>query len=389
MPSSTAGWVTAARVAVGGLLGSAALAAAASLGTATFFARRVLTPDGEGPTDHVIHDVDAGSVTLSRTADSEVLGRYGLWNEDRSAHLRMGEIRAMTETTVTREVLGVDFGDLQPGPARFNSHYYAQRPDRALGLATEDVTIEAEIGDLPAWLVPAAEPTDRWAVLVHGRGAKRFECVRAVRTLHASGLTVLIPAYRNDQDAPGGLDGRYTLGLSEWRDIEDAIRYAVRAGARTITLGGWSMGGGICMQVLAQSDLAHRVSAVFLDCPVLDWGDVLRHHAQVNNLPTTIGLLTRAVMGSESMRWLAGVSEAVDVAQTDWVSRADELRTPMLVMHSVADDFVPIGPSRAVAQARPDLVTFEEWAVARHCKLWNTDSARWEESVAAFVQRTG
>src|SRR5690606_35104215 len=135
---------------------------------------------------------------LSRTADSEVLGRYGLWNEDRSAHLRMGEIRAMTETTVTREVLGVDFGDLQPGPARFNSHYYAQRPDRALGLATEDVTIEAEIGDLPAWLVPAAEPTDRWAVLVHGRGAKRFECVRAVRTLHASGLTVLIPAYRND-----------------------------------------------------------------------------------------------------------------------------------------------------------------------------------------------
>lgn len=143
------------------------------------------------------------------------------------------------------------------------------------------------------------------------------------------------------------------------------------------------------MQVLAQSDLADRVSAVFLDCPVLDWGDVLRHHAQVNNLPTTIGLLTRAVMGSESMRWLAGVSEAVDVAQTDWVSRADELRTPMLVMHSVADDFVPIGPSRAVAQARPDLVTFEEWAVARHCKLWNTDSARWEESVAALVQRTG
>lgn len=383
------GWGRTGRLAVRGLLASTALAALASLGTATFFARRVLTPEGEGPTDHVIHDLDTDSVTLSRTEESEVLGRYGLWNEDRTAHLRMGQIRTMTDTTVTRELLGVDFGDPQPGPARFNSHYYAERPDRAIGLATEDVTIEAEIGDLPAWVIPADAPTDRWAILVHGRGAQRIECVRAVRTLHESGLTVLIPAYRNDEDAPGGLDGRYTLGLSEWRDIHDAIRYAVRAGARTITLGGWSMGGAICMQVLAQSDLADRVSGVFLDCPVLDWGDVLRHHAQVNNLPTSIGLLTRAVMGSESMRWLAGVSEAVDVAQTDWVTRADELRTPMLVMHSVADDFVPIGPARAVAKARPDLVTFEEWATARHCKLWNTDPARWEESLAAFVRRTG
>lgn len=381
-------WATAVRLAGRSLLGVGSLAALASLGTATFFARRVLTPEGEGPTDHVIHAIDGDLVTLSRTADSEVLGRYGLWNEDRTAHLRMGEIRSMTETLVTREVLGVDFGDPQPGPARFNSHYYAERPDLALGLSTQDVNIEAEIGELPAWLVPAPQPSDRWAILVHGRGAQRFECVRAVRTLHASGLNVLVPAYRNDADAPGGLDGRYTLGLSEWRDIDDALRYAVSAGARTITLGGWSMGGAICMQVLAQSDLAGRVSGVFLDCPVLDWGDVLRHHAQVNNLPTSIGLLTRAVMGSESLRWLAGVSESVDVAQTDWVTRADELRTPMLVMHSVADDFVPIGPSRSVAQVRPDLVTFEEWAVARHCKLWNTDSARWEGSVAAFVART-
>ena len=115
---------------------------------------------------------------------------------------------------------------------------------------------------------------------------------------------------------------------------------------------------------------------------------MLRHHARTNNLPTPIALLARAVMGSESVRWLAGVSESVDVAKTDWVRRSAELTHPMLVMHSVADDFVPIGPSRAVARARPDLVTYEEWEVARHCKLWNTDSERWERAVGEFVSRT-
>ncbi|MFN2319422.1 MAG: alpha/beta hydrolase [Dermatophilaceae bacterium] len=384
MRSSTAG-----RIAAGGVLGSAVLAGLASLGAASYFARRVLSPDGEGPTDHVVYAVDSDAVTLSRTEESEVPGRYGLWDEDRAAHLRMGDIHELTDTTVTRGLLGVDFGEFVAGPARFNQYYYAQSPEEALGLSTRTVTIQAEIGDLPAWLVPATGGGDRWAVLVHGRGALRLECVRAVRALHEAGLTVLIPAYRNDTDAPRGLDGRYTLGLSEWRDVDDAIRYAVRRGARTVTLGGWSMGGAICMQVLAQSDLAARVTGVFLDCPVLDWGDVLRHHARTNNLPTPIALLARVVMGSESARWLAGVSESVDVARTDWVHRAEELTHPMLVMHSVADDFVPIGPSRAVAAARPDLVTFEEWEVARHCKLWNTDSERWERAVQEFVSRTG
>ena len=381
-------WSTTARVAAGGVLGSAVLGGLGSLGAASYFARRVLSPDGEGPTDHVVHEVGSDAVTLSRTVESEVPGRYGLWDEERSAHLRMGEIRELTATTVTRSVLGVDFGEFAPGAARFNQYYYAQAPDEALGIPTESVTVEAEIGDLPAWLVPASGTGDRWAILVHGRGALRFECVRAVRALHRAGLTVLIPAYRNDADAPRGLDGRYTLGLSEWRDVDDAIRYAVRRGARSVTLGGWSMGGAICMQVLAQSDRADRVTGVFLDCPVLDWGDVLRHHARTNNLPTPIALLARAVMGSESARWLAGVSESVDVAKTDWVRRSAELTHPMLVMHSVADDFVPIGPSRAVAEARADLVTFEEWDVARHCKLWNTDSDRWERAVAEFVSRS-
>lgn len=381
-------WGTAGRAAAGGVLASAAVAGIGSLGAAMYFVRQVLTPAGVGVPDHEVLSIDDSSVTITRSVESEVMGRYGLWSADRSGHLRMGQIRSMTETTVTREVLEVDFGTVELGPAKLNQYYYAQRPDLALGIPTHDVIIDAEIGELPAWFIPAAEPTDRWAVLVHGRGALRLECVRAVRTLHDAGLNILVPTYRNDADAPRDTDGRYNLGLSEWRDIDDALRYAVRNGARAITLGGWSMGGGIAMQVLAQSDLVGWVTGVFLDCPVLDWGHVMQHHSRRNNLPTSVAMLARTLVGSESLRWLAGVSEALDVAQTDWVRRADELTHPMLIMHSVADDFVPISPSLAVAQARPDLVWLEEWAVARHCRLWNTDTPRWEESVQEFIART-
>jgi uncharacterized protein len=90
-------------------------------------------------------------------------------------------------------------------------------------------------------------------------------------------------------------------------------------------------------------------------------------------------------MGRRSARRLVGVHNPVDVAKTNWVTRAHELRHRILLIHSVDDEFVPVGPSRALALARPDLVTMEAWDTARHTKEWNVDPQRWEASVAAFV----
>ena len=57
----------------------------------------------------------------------------------------------------------------------------------------------------------------------------------------------------------------------------------------------------------------------------------------------------------------------------------------MLVMHSDGDDFVPIGPAVALAGRRPDLVRFERWQVARHCREWNDDPRRWERALGDFL----
>ena len=63
--------------------------------------------------------------------------------------------------------------------------------------------------------------------------------------------------------------------------------YAVEQGAREVLLMGWSMGGAIVLQLLDRSPLSALVSRVVLDAPVIDWGDVLAHHAREHRVPRT------------------------------------------------------------------------------------------------------
>ena len=375
----------------GGAAVGGALAGAGSvwLGAAAYFARRVLTPEPFRPDDAMIRVLHTDSVTLDATPDMVLPGRYGLWVDGDRGHVRVGDVLEHDHRLhrVRRRLVSVDWGNARPGPVRLNGYYYARDPYQDLGLHHEDALVTSEIGAMPAWVVPSeGGDRSRWAVLVHGRGARRYETLRGIPALHAAGLNVLVPSYRNDGEAPPGPDGRYNLGLSEWRDIEAAMRLAIARGAEEIVLVGWSMGGAIVLQVLDRSVLAPVVSRAVLDGPVVDWADVLAHHARLHHVPAPVSHLGRVLMGKRWARRLVGVHEAVDVARTDWVRRAEELHHPLLIIHSRDDEFVPVGPSERLAEARPDLVTFEPWSLAGHCREWNVDPLRWDRVVADFVR---
>jgi pimeloyl-ACP methyl ester carboxylesterase len=370
---------------------AAALSAAGTVGAATYLARKVLTPDRLRPEDTLVLLVEDDCVTLSLTAESGQPGRYGLWFDEGRGHARVGAVLDVDEEagSVRRVLEGVDAGELRIGSARWDQYYFVGDPQEALGLPSRDVQIAAEIGMLAAWEVQAADGAgDRWAILVHGRGAGREECLRAVPVLHELGFTALIPLYRNDIGAPASSDGRYSLGLSEWRDLEAALLHAIEAGAQEVVLFGWSMGGAIILQTLDRSWLSDRVSAVVLDAPVIDWADVLRHHGSINRIPGPVGGLSRSLIGRRWARRLVGVHEPIDVALTNWEHRADELKHRTLLIHSLDDEFVPAGPSASLAAKRPDLVRFEPWREARHTKEWNVDPERWDAVVRAFLADT-
>ncbi len=374
--------------------------AAGALGAGTHLARLLLTPERVRPEVEEILAVDTDSITLRATEETVVPGRYGLWFNKGQGHLRLGEVIEAPEPSpgwVTRRLEAVDMGIPHPGPARWDGYYYSQSPDRSLWLATHDVLVPSDVGDLAAWLVPGAgdESADaqasrpgRWAILVHGRGATRHECLRAVPTLYRLGITTLVPTYRNDVDGPPSPDGLYNLGLSEWRDTEAAIAYAVEHGADDVVLFGWSMGGAITLQTLDLSPLGQHVSCAVLDSPVIDWADVIAHHARLRKVPPPLTHLATGLMGARWSRRLVGVHEPLDVARTNWQDRADELRHRILLIHSADDEFVPVGPSRELAARRRDLVQYAEWQQARHVKEWNVDAPRWEALVEDYLTRT-
>lgn len=398
---------------------TAAVSAGATVAGACLVARRVLTPDRERPDDLEILDIhlldrrlagpDAvvmaaagfvrgiGTVTTSATPEAEAPGLCGIWFDGMQGHLRAGPVERRTATSVTRPLLSIDRGSPAAGPGRFNSYWHWDAPAHSLGRDYRNVAVVSDLGPMPAWLVPPDEPSpsersdagagdDAWAILVHGRGGSREETLRAVPVFAARGVQTLIPMYRNDVGAPRGPDGRYNLGLSEWRDLEAAMQFAIDHGARRLVLAGWSMGAAIVLQALSRSHLADRVVGAFLDSPVVDWADVLRFQATLYRVPQPlVGLATR-MMGDRSGRRLVGVHDPVDIALTDWVARSAELRHPLLIVHSHDDGFVPIGPSLALARARPDLVRLHEWHTARHVMEWNTDPVRWVRVLGEFIE---
>ncbi len=122
---------------------------------------------------------------------------------------------------------------------------------------------------------------------------------------------------------------------------------------------GWSMGGAICLQTADLSRHHHLIRAMVLDAPVINWVNVLAHHAQLNRIPSAVGRYGQLMMSHPLGRRLTGLAAPVDLKSMDWVSRAVELRTPTLILHSVDDEYVPYGPSAALAEKNPEMVTFE------------------------------
>jgi len=385
-PDSVAGRiVTGAAIGVGALVAAGAIASAA---ITVYFARTVITPPKKRAEDVAILGHSATTITLSATIDSLTPGRYSFWFRRDTGHARVGEILSYTPTTVVRELISVDRGSLDGAVrGRFSGWFYLSPAD--LNVDFEDAEVETNLGQAPAWLIRAPQPSTRWMIGVHGRAVRREETLRAVPVFRAAGYNCLLISYRNDGDAPGSLDNRYALGDTEWHDVDAAMRHARARGATEIVLMGWSMGGATVLQAVTRSPLEYLVRGVVLDSPVVDWVTALNFQGKINRLPSPLRRGALRLLSTGWMKRITGQAEPIDLKRLDFVTRASELVAPVLVLHSVDDGYIPATASESLARARPDIVTYEEFTTARHTKLWNYDSERWNAAIASWLGRLG
>lgn len=350
-------------------------------------ARRVVRP-GLRATDTKILAVDtsAQTIELSRTPDSELPGRYGLFTTGSYGYVKLGAVLTADAEKVRRKLLTqIDAGAKIDRDAGFSGFYYTGPAE--LHLPWESVLIGSAAGPCPAWFFPA--DGDTWVVQIHGRGATRAECLRAVPVFHAIGMPVLIVSYRNDGEGPRTRAGAYALGATEWQDVDAAIAHALRHGARRVLLMGWSMGGAIALQTALNSGHRAGIAGLILESPVVEWRSVLRFQAREAGLREPLPALAMEALGQRWSARLSGADGAIDLDALDLVARAEELTVPTLILHSDDDGFVPADASHALAQARPDVVTMPPISGARHTKLWNYDQHGWTEKISQWLATHG
>ncbi|MEE1754815.1 alpha/beta hydrolase [Streptomyces sp. SP18CS02] len=323
-----------------------------------------------------VHATAAGQVTLTRCLASLRPGTYGL--QGPGVHAVVGPVLAGVQhspDTVVRRLERVERGSLEAGGrVRLTPQLHVGTPADALGIEYRDVEVSGEFGPLSAWFVPAARPT--WIITVHGFGTTREHPMNVMPFLHKQRVPVLDPAYRGDEGAPPPVDGLGHLGDSEWRDVDAAIRHAVRHGAERVILHGWSTGAAMALHAAATSTMRDRVSGLVLDSPVLDWEATLRAVAAARRIPSP--LLPLAVRAAQGRTGLHGdrLREAADPRG---------LRVPTLLFHGPDDHLAPWGPSRELAARRPDLVTLHTVRHAPHAAMWNADPRRYEETLRRFL----
>jgi alpha-beta hydrolase superfamily lysophospholipase len=345
------------------------------------FSSRVLVPDHSNrPEDVTVEAVSSRRIVLERNEDTLRPGVYGLdWQ---SGHAIVGKILARDESTVTRRLLEARGYLVPEEKVAVDTSVYAGNPRQARGLPFKTVSIPDELGPMSAWYVPVRAPaaTERpsrtWAIVVHGINDDPQVGLRLAPTLRSAGLASLLITYREDLGAPDSPDGLHHMGLTEWRDLQAAARYALSHGARSLVLIGYSMGGSLVTQFMQHSALAGRVRGLILDGPVLSWQAILSYNATEMGLPA---------VAAKPVEWAIGARIDADWDDLNALRHTEDLELPILLFHGVDDTVIPSETSDELAEKLPEWVTYYRPPQAEHTQSWNVNPPLYERRVQAFL----
>lgn len=343
----------------------------------------VLEPKrGNRPFDLKVTNVGEGRVTLQTTSKTvnDDWRKDGIWGLRWSGGCaQVSEILNSGNQGVVRKFIPLK-GNLKCGDmVRVDAFAFPDDPQEAFGVPIQKVSFSSPLSKFPAYFINGAHNT--WVIFVHGkrdyppRGPIRaYPIIPLITEL---GLPALIITYRNDIGVPANSDGFHLHGLTEWKDLEGSVKYAMDHGAENLILVGFSMGGAIVMNFMYQSKLAKKVRGIILDAPMLDLDVTIDHGAKQLHLPNFFTSLSK---------FIARIRFNIDWKNLNYLNQADKLSVPILLFHGDADNTIPVETSKALADARPDIVKYYCVRGATHIRSWNMNPSMYEGAVRDFLR---
>jgi pimeloyl-ACP methyl ester carboxylesterase len=128
-----------------------------------------------------------------------------------------------------------------------------------------------------------------------------------------------------------------------------------------------------------ESSLKSLINGAILESPALNLNKIISMKA------AEIPLLPR---GAEyPVKKLVSWMVKLNWEDLNYLSRSNELTTPILLIHSESDVTVPVSLSDQLAENRSDIVTYLRLEKAHHGAAWNTNKKIVESSMEAFLNK--
>ncbi|WP_172592277.1 alpha/beta hydrolase family protein [Subtercola boreus] len=315
-------------------------------------------------------------------------GELGLLYDDESQHAVLGPILNIDRDARVERSLAVAPGSTPPLAGTFarpigNVFATAQ----AVSPDAREVTIDTAYGVAPAWLFPGTEASaTTWAIHIHGSLSGRDGAFRSVQSLFDTGFTSLVPSMRGDGDGPPAPRGAFTLGQTEWLDIENALDYAAHQGAEKILLIGWSSGASIALRLAFSSKHDDLIGGLILIAPVISWRNSIRLSSKNFGVPKVIADASIWALGVGKVAQLLGSPEPLRFSELDWSRRGLRRKSPVLVLHSDGDTVASYEDSKAFEKMRRDYVTLTTFTPAVHALEWNANPIRFSNAIRRWVK---
>jgi pimeloyl-ACP methyl ester carboxylesterase len=329
-----------------------------------------------------IHE-DNGEAFIDLPVNAETKSKAVLslfWNSRQSHAVVQAEPLQTSDTLVRYKVLRKLTNDLPAvGDPVSLSGWLGSTPEH-FGLEGQYKEVQMPNRTI-GWFFPGE--SDTWVIHVHGRRAGMGETLRNVAQFAKTGYTQLTISMKTDPKPYGFGHKISKLGHTEWIELEQAVRFARQSGAKKVILVGWSQGALISSLFLIHSSEASIVHGAIFDSPLLDYRNTMRYQAERSGYDKVMGDRVIETISHNKLIRLFGYRN-VDVDAISLVRDTLLPDVPVLVLYSMNDGHVAIEDVHKFASMNP-AVNLVEIPNARHCRLFNEDQPKYQESISSWI----